>query len=99
MRLLLPFAASLLLSACAAPPPSAPAPAADGGPASCNAEAAQSLVGQPATPANIEAARVAAGAASVRALKPDQPTTMDYRHDRVNVLEDGAGTIARISCG
>lgn len=93
MRLLPPLSLLLLLSACAAQPPAA-APSL-----TCNAEAASGLVGQPATPAHVEAARIAAGAASVRALGLNDPMTLDYRGDRLNVLHDAVGAIARITCG
>ncbi|MFN7135908.1 MAG: I78 family peptidase inhibitor [Thermomonas sp.] len=52
-----------------------------------------------ASAANAEAARQAAGARTVRSLKPGQPMTMDYRGDRLNVLQDAAGKIDKISCG
>lgn len=83
---------SFLLAACASQP-SVPAAGA------CNADAAPRHVGQPATDANVEAARSATGAKTVRVLKPGQPATMDYRQDRVNVLLDAAGNIERITCG
>lgn len=90
----------LLLSACAGQPTAqAQAPAATPDPQACNAEAANSLVGQPATPANVEAARVKAGAASVRAYGPNAPITLDYRFDRLNVIKDADGKIVRVSCG
>ena len=87
----------LLLAACAGRPVTPP-PAADA-PMACNADAAKRYVGQPATAANVEAVRVASGATLVRALKPDQMVTLEYRGDRVNVLQDAAGIIERISCG
>lgn len=90
--------AILLLSACAGQP-AADSPAASTAAQACNAEAASGLVGQPATPTNVEAARIAAGAASVRALGPTDPMTMDYRIDRLNVIKDAAGTIAQLRCG
>ncbi|MCO5056069.1 I78 family peptidase inhibitor [Thermomonas sp.] len=88
----------LLLSACAGQP-AADAPAASPTMQACNAEAASGLVGQPATPTNVEAARLAAGAASVRALGPSDPMTLDFRGDRLNVIKDAAGAIAQVRCG
>lgn len=85
----------LLLAACA----SQPAPPAPPLAMACDAAPAQRFVGQPATAANVEAARQAAGARTVRSLKPGQPMTMDYRGDRLNVLQDAAGKIDKISCG
>lgn len=87
----------LLLAACASQPAAAP-PTAQA-PAGCNADAAQSLVGKLANEANLGAVRKASGATSLRALGPDDAATMDYRSDRVNVLRDAAGKIARITCG
>ena len=65
----------------------------------CNAEPAAALIGRLATPGNIEAARVAAGAASVRALGENDPMTLDFRADRLTVVKDAAGAISRVSCG
>ncbi len=97
MNLRLLLLSPLLLTACASPP-AAPPPAADAS-ALCNADAAQGYLGQPASAANIEAVRKASGATLVRALEPDQPVTLDFRGERVNVLQDAAGVIERISCG
>src|SRR5690606_32792320 len=52
-----------------------PAPVA----APCNADAVQSLVGQASSDALVNQARTDSGAASVRALKPGDAATMDYR--------------------
>ncbi len=87
----------LLLSACASQP-ATPPPAAEA-PMACNADAAARYVGEPATAANIEAVRKASGAKLVRALRPDQAVTLEYRGERVNVLQDAAGIIERITCG
>ena len=87
----------LLLSACASRP-ATPPPAAEA-PMACNADAAARYVGEPATAANIEAVRKASGAKLVRALRPDQAVTLEYRGERVNVLQDAAGIIERITCG
>lgn len=87
----------LWLAACASQPASPP-PAADA-PMACNADAGHRFVGQLASAANIEAIRKLTGATRVRALKPDQMVTLEYRGDRVNVLQDAAGVIERISCG
>ena len=77
------------------PPPPPPPPMAE----QCHADAARGFVGKPATPANVEAVRVATGASSVRSLKPGQPMTMDYRGDRANVMQDAKGDIDKITCG
>jgi hypothetical protein len=106
------FAASVLLAACTSTTPasdntmstdpaaSTPSAAAPPSMASdCKAEAAQQFVGQKATPEVVEAARVAAGAAIVRALRPDMPTTMDYRVDRLNLRTDTNDVVASVDCG
>ena len=85
----------LLLAACATP--ATDESAATGG--RCNAEPAQSWLGKPASAANVDAAFKASGAKTLRTLKPGDAMTMDYREDRVNVLQDAAGNIERISCG
>lgn len=35
----------------------------------------------------------------VRILGKDSPATMDYRHDRVNVIHDDNGRIISVTCG
>ena len=92
IRLLGLSATVLLLSACNTPATPASASA-------CNANAIQPYVGQVATPSVIESARKAAGAELVRALKPNDAATMDYRVERINILVDDANKILRATCG
>lgn len=97
--LLLPLALAPLLAACtttAAPPMSDPQPPAQ---ASCNHAAAQSLVGQPATPANVERARQLAGARMARVLKPGQMVTMEFIEGRLNIDVDASNVILALRCG
>lgn len=91
-RLLGLSAIAMLMSACATPatPPAAGA---------CNADAIRPYVGQVATSVVVESARKAAGAQLVRALKPNDPVTMDYRVERINILVDDANKIVRATCG
>ena len=88
----------LALAGCTstAPPMTDPVPPAR---AQCHADAAQSLVGQPATTQNVELARQRAGAQIARVLKPDQMVTMEFREGRLNVYVDAANVITRIACG
>ena len=88
--------AALWLAACAGQPTDPAAPPIAG---ACNAEAAQAWIGKPATEANVQAAFKATGAKSLRSLKPGDAMTMDYRTDRVNVVQDANGAIEKISCG
>ena len=95
IRTLAVLPAVLWLATCAGHPtdPAPPVPGA------CNAEAAQAWIGKPATDANLDAVRATTGARSLRALKPNNAMTMDYRADRVNVVQDANGAIEKISCG
>jgi hypothetical protein len=67
-----------------------PAPAPD----SCGAARARLLVGQPASALLLIGAR-----GPIRVLGPDQPMTMDFNPDRLNVFTDAAGRIERVTCG
>jgi hypothetical protein len=92
---------TLALGACATQASSdetAAAPPADAG-ARCNADAVQSAVGRQATAETVEQARKDAGATTVRTLKPDQPTTMEYLEGRLNLLVDESGAITGARCG
>lgn len=86
----------------AAPP--AAAPGDDQQPAgaemdSCDPTAVQALVGNQATEDLNERARIAAGADTVRTLRPDQVVTMEYRAGRLNIDVDDAGIITGFRCG
>ncbi len=85
----------LALAACATPPP-ADAPAVS---AKCNGDAASAHLGHAGTAEMAEAARKDAGAELVRVLKPNQPMTLDYRGERLNVHVDANGKIVRLTCG
>ncbi len=92
---------TLALGACATPSTTddtAAAPPAEAG-ARCDAAAAQSTIGQQATPEAVEQARKDAGADSVRTLKPNQPVTMEYLEGRLNLVVDDSGTITEARCG
>lgn len=107
------LAATLALCACATSPgdAAAQAQAAQAGndviapvPADaatqCDADAAQSYVGQEASDTTIAQAQDATGATgALRVIKPGQPVTMDFRADRLNVEVDDDNTIVRITCG
>lgn len=98
--LLSAIAVPTILAACttttAAPPMSDPQPPAQ---AQCRQDAAQSLVGQPATPANVDRARQLAGATTARVLKPGQMVTMEFIEGRLNIDVDEKNVILRLRCG
>ena len=89
---LLALSTILLLSACTTPatPPAAGA---------CNADAIQPYVGQVASTDVVDAARKAAGAELVRALKPNDAATLDYRVERLNIMLDDDSKIVSATCG
>lgn len=103
----------LALVACAQPATTEPAPPTVASPTlpyappppmidereACNADAAQSLLGQPATQANAERARQLAGAKTVRLLRFDAVVTMEYMYGRLNVVFDAGNRIQAVRCG
>lgn len=94
----LTLAAVLPLAACASAgdgSPAAPPPAA----MTCSADAAQSYVGQTASPDLGGAILKATGARTLRWGPPRSAMTMDYRQDRVNVMYDDAYKITQVTCG
>jgi Arc/MetJ family transcription regulator len=89
--------ACALLAACSSSPDK-PA-AASKGDGRCNAEAVQHLVGQRITTEMAEEAREQAGAEHLRVTQPNQPVTMDYNSQRLNIDIDEDDIILRLSCG
>ena len=76
--------------------PAADAPVTSG---QCNADAVQGLVGQTGSEDVLEKARTDSGANTVRALKPGEPATMDFRQDRLDIALDAQGVIQSLRCG
>ncbi|MGY4395932.1 putative small lipoprotein YifL [Sphingomonas sp. UYAg733] len=68
-------------------------------PRACNADRAQSLIGQRATPALVSKAKRRSGASLARRITPEMRVTMEFRADRVNVWVSTDGRAERISCG
>lgn len=83
----------------AAPPGTAPTPAPAPMPAACNAEAARGAIGQTASAEVVEQARLAAGAAIARTLKPGQMVTMEYHGGRLNLDVDADNVVTGVRCG
>jgi hypothetical protein len=97
MHAALTLALAASLAACTSVEQSAapPTPPAEDG--ACNADAAQSFVGKPASAA--EQARAASGARTMRLIRPGQAVTMDYRPDRLNIELDASDSMVKLSCG
>jgi uncharacterized lipoprotein YajG len=102
--LLCSLAAAVLLAACAAPAP-APTPVSASPAAApepvyqCNADGARFAVGQPLSPQLEAAARVRAGAGTVRSLKPGEAVTMELNGGRLNLDVDARGRVTDVRCG
>ncbi len=92
----LPLAACTSMDSSAEPGPAAPPASAD---MACDADAAQSFVGQIASAESGAAMLRATGARMLRWVAPGMAVTMDYRHDRLTVSYDGDYKITTISCG
>lgn len=96
------LATAALLSGCASPAPApvaaapAPAPAPQ---AQCNADGARFAIGQSASAQLEAAARVGAGAESVRTLKPNQVVTMEFNGGRLNLVVDARNRVTAVRCG
>lgn len=97
----LTLAAALPLAACASAGDGSPSDAGPPPPAAmtCSADAAQSYVGQTASPDLGGAILKATGARTLRWGPPRSAMTMDYRQDRVNVMYDDAYKITQVACG
>ncbi|MDQ0571886.1 putative lipoprotein YajG [Variovorax paradoxus] len=65
----------------------------------CNADGARFAVGQPLSPQLEAAARVRAGAGTVRALKPGEAVTMELNGGRLNLDVDARGRVTDVRCG
>lgn len=86
-----------LLAACSSSPATRTTEKAGDG--RCDAEAVQHFVDQRITSEMAEEARVEAGAKYLRVTQPNQPVTMDYNPQRLNIDIDDADSIIRLSCG
>jgi hypothetical protein len=75
-------------------PPVPPATAA-----ACDDSQAQWAIGKKVTDADVEQARKDTGAGTARTLKPNQPVTMEFNANRLNLDLDEAGMVTAIRCG
>ncbi|WP_430293237.1 I78 family peptidase inhibitor [Pseudomonas sp. B1-22] len=67
--------------------------------ASCDAKAAQALIGKIIDPTLTEQARRDAGASVARVLRPHQPVTMEYNSQRLNIDVDDHQVVQQVNCG
>ena len=65
----------------------------------CDAAPAQRAIGKQSTASVIEKARVDSGAAMARVLRPNQAVTLEFNHERLNLVVDGSGRITAVRCG
>lgn len=89
--------AFLLLAACATSTAGTGPGTAESG--VCSADKPQSAVGRLYTVELGAEVQEASGARTMRAIRPGQAVTMDYRPDRLNVELDANDRINRVYCG
>jgi hypothetical protein len=65
----------------------------------CDATKAKWATGERASDNLLERARVAAKAGSARFLRPNQPITLEYLVERLNLGLDTAGVVRSVTCG
>ena len=92
------MALPLFLAACSPMAGSSvPTPSPMAGP--CEAEPAQFAVGRNADAALENEARMRSGAKTARVLKPNQPVTLEFNAERLNLAVDQNGRVTRVTCG
>lgn len=89
----------LPLAACASQREATSPPAGGGLEGACSAEAADFALGELYGPTLAQDAREAAGAEIVRALRPGQAVTMEYRADRLSLVLGEDGRVSDVRCG
>ncbi len=65
----------------------------------CEATQVQGLVGQTVSDVLAEQARIDAGASTVRILRPNQPVTLEFDGNRLNIEVDTDSAITGLRCG
>lgn len=83
----------------AAPRPNPPAPVPPPSSATCDPGPAHFAVHQPASKELLERARVAAGAATARFLRPNEAVTLEYVGSRLNLGLDAQDIVRVVTCG
>jgi hypothetical protein len=64
----------------------------------CNSRLAAQFVGQPYNDALLAKIKAAVGHDTIRVVRPNQPVTMDFREDRLNVDLNASDTVTRVHC-
>ncbi|HSC84124.1 MAG TPA: I78 family peptidase inhibitor [Pseudomonas sp.] len=90
--------ACTLLAACSNSPDK-PADADQPADGRCNADAVQNLLDQRLNSDLADQAKDKAGARYLRVTYPNQPVTLDYNAQRLNIEIDDGDIILRLSCG
>ena len=92
----------MMITGCSAVPPGAEngeVPVNGGSSATCDAAAAQHLIGRAATEELAAEAMRLTGAAMMRWIPEGGMVTMDHRPDRLNIELDGSNKVKAIRCG
>ena len=78
----------------------APAPTQAGALADdkCNSAKAAQFVGQKLDDALLARVKAAVGHDTIRVIRPNQPVTMDFREDRLNLDLDANDIVTRVHC-
>lgn len=86
----------------AATTPGKPAPADEAPPSAandkCKASLVADMVGQPYNEATLEKIKATVGHVNIRPIRPNQPVTMDFREDRLNIDIDRNEKIVKFHC-
>jgi hypothetical protein len=89
---------TLMSASCASQAPTPVVPAALP-PGRCSDTQVAALIGRSHSDRFIADARSATGATDVRAVRPGQAVTMDFRKDRLTVTLDAEGRVTAARCG
>jgi hypothetical protein len=65
----------------------------------CDASPVQGVLGQSVTPQGAEAARLQAGARTVRVIDHDQIISKEFNATRLSLQLDARGRVVRVFCG
>ena len=65
----------------------------------CNAQPVQMFIGHNTVASTLENIRQKSGSYQLRVLRENQPATMEYNEERLNVITNDAGKIIALRCG